>query len=811
VARTLLLRLRWSWRDLRSRWLQVAAIALVIGIGSGLYSGLSSVSEWRRSSYPASYEALAMYDLRADFADGVYLDAGALAEAASSGAAAPFVEVAEARLLVDVQVDASTPAETVLVPGRIVGVDTRDGGPRVSAVGVYEGRALTGADAGEPVAVLEEGFADEHGIEPGATITVLGDRSLEVVGRGASPEQFFVLTDRGGFFTDFAYAYVPLATAQDLAGRAGQANDLVVRLRPGVDAAAAERAVAGALAAAFPDAGFELVAQQDDPVLRLLFDDIEGDQRFYDVFAVVILAGAAFAAFNLVGRVVESQRREIGIAMALGVMPRQIALRPLLFAAQVALAGVVFGVGVGALVGAGMSGVLESFFPLPVWRTDFQPAVFARGAVLGLLLPFAASLLPVWRAVRVTPVEAVRSNRTAGSGMVGVLRRVPLPGRSVSEMPIRNVLRAPRRTALTALGIGAAIATLVGVLGMVDSMLATVDASDAEIGGGAPDRLTVGLDFFYPIDGPEVGGVVDAPGVGAAEPTLTVGATLDPAGEDIDVLLTAVDFGSEIWHPTAKEGRLRRDVPGLVLAEKAAADVGVGVGDTVVLRHPLREGVGATLVESELPVVALHPNPFRAFAFVDVGQTGFMNLEGIANSLDVVPAPGVSVEEVQRELFGRPAVATVEPVEAAADALRDQLEEFLSFFAILQAGVLLLALLIAFNSTAINMDERAREHATMFAFGLPVRSVLRISVTESLLTGLLGTVAGLVAGRLLLAWLVNVLLPETLPDLGIIASISAETIATTLLLGVVAVAIAPVFTVRRLRRMDIPSTLRVME
>ncbi len=39
--------LRWSWRDLRARWLQVAAIALIIAIGSGTYSGLTSVSAWR--------------------------------------------------------------------------------------------------------------------------------------------------------------------------------------------------------------------------------------------------------------------------------------------------------------------------------------------------------------------------------------------------------------------------------------------------------------------------------------------------------------------------------------------------------------------------------------------------------------------------------------------------------------------------------------------------------------------------------------------------------------------------------------------
>lgn len=811
MTRAPLLRLRWSWRDLRARWLQVAAIALVIGIGSGLYSGLSSVSEWRRESYPASYDALAMFDVRVDFADGVRLDADRLEAAATAGELERVVAAAEARLLVDVQVDASTSTETVLVPGRIVGVDTRDGGPSVNQVAAYEGRTLAGRDMRRPTAVIEATFADEHGITAGDTVTVSGDRELEIVGTGSSPEQFFVMSDRGGFFAEFAYLYTSLGTAQRIAGEPGAADDLVVRFADGVDVDEASALLADALQHAFPEAGFDLIPREEDPVLRILFDDIEGDQRLYDVFAVVILAGAAFAAFNLVGRVVESQRREIGIAMALGVEPLHISVRPLLFGAQVALLGALFGVGVGALVGAGMSSVLESFFPLPVWRTGFQPEVFARGAVIGLLLPFAAAVLPVVRAVRVDPVDALRTNRTAGSGMVGLLRRVPLPGRSVSEMPIRNVLRTPRRTLLTALGIAAAIGTLVGVLGMIDSMLATVDASDEAIVATAPDRVLVDLDFFYPADGPEVTAVMDAPTVGRAEPVLTVGATLDPGGEDIDVLLSAVQFDSEIWRPATAAGELRDDVAGLVLTEKAADDIGVDVGDVVALRHPRREGLGATLVTSELPVLALHPNPFRAVVYVDSDQTAFMNLAGIVNSLQVLPKPGATVEDVQRDLFGRPAVASVEPVEAAAEAVREQIDEFVSFFAILEGGVLVLALLIAFNSTAINMDERAREHATMFAFGLPVRSVLRMAVTESLLTGVLGTLIGFVLGRLLLAWLVNVLFPETLPDLGIIASLSVETVVTTLLLGVVAVAVAPLFTVRRLRRMDIPSTLRVVE
>lgn len=61
--RTLRLLLHWSWRDLRTHWAKVAAIALVIAIGTGGYAGLTSTTRWRETSYDISYRQLAMYDL----------------------------------------------------------------------------------------------------------------------------------------------------------------------------------------------------------------------------------------------------------------------------------------------------------------------------------------------------------------------------------------------------------------------------------------------------------------------------------------------------------------------------------------------------------------------------------------------------------------------------------------------------------------------------------------------------------------------------------------------------------------------------
>jgi putative ABC transport system permease protein len=50
-----------------------------------------------------------------------------------------------------------------------------------------------------------------------------------------------------------------------------------------------------------------------------------------------------------------------------------------------------------------------------------------------------------------------------------------------------------------------------------------------------------------------------------------------------------------------------------------------------------------------------------------------------------------------------------------------------------------------------------------------------------------------------------------MPDLAAGVFLQASTLAVAAVLGVVVVALAPMFTVRRMRRMDLPGTLRLME
>jgi putative ABC transport system permease protein len=806
--------LRWSFRDLRARWLQVTAIALIIALGTGSYAGLSSVTRWRRASTDAGYESLRMYDLRLQVVEGGTVGTGELEAAVNDIPDRDAVAQSEERLIADIQVDASTPDKTILVPGALYGVSLSEGN-HINALHAISGRLLTPDESGADVGMLERNFARHYDLPSIGRIVTSGGHTLEYVGHASTPEYFLVTTERGDLLAEanFAAVFTSLETAQRLLGRPGAVNDLVLVLADGANRDAVKSQIEASVAAAIPSVGVEVTTRAEDPSFLLNDRDIEGDQQLYDIFALLIFAGAIGAAFNLTARVVESQRREIGIAMAMGVPPWRIAVRPMLLGAEIALLGVAFGAVAGYGLGQLMMMLVRDLQPLPQWDTPFQLQLFAGVAIAGFVLPLVATAWPVWRAVAVTPVEAIRPAYRATQGRLRPLTRyLRVPGSTFIALPIRNIVRAPRRTFLTALGIAASLAALVAFVGMIDSFLDTTSRGDRELLGNTPNRLEVGFASFYPTGAPAIRAVLESPLVAQAEPGARLGGTVRRGNRELEVEIRIMNIDSDVWQPTLVAGSRDRETPGIFLSELAAKQLGAQPGTTVQLEHPRVDASGSlTFVESDLVVLGIHPHPFRFVSYVDVNQFSLFAPLPFANTATLVPGEGVSPDELKRDLFVLEGVTSIQEVGATARAIRDFLDEFVIVLRVVEGAMLAIAFLIAYNASSINMDERSREHATMFAFGVPILTVLRMAVVESFVVGLAATAAGIAGGWVLLRILLTTRVEDTLPDIYIKATISPTTLAIALVLGVFVVAFAPLLQWRRLAAMDVPSTLKVME
>lgn len=806
--------LRWSWRDLRRRAPQVVAIALIIALGAGIYAGLASTSSWRRASLDATYARSRAHDAQVSIVAGSVPSTELLS--AIEGAADVAVASVETRLVTRLPATVERRGTDVVAAGELVGVPLA---PRakIDRWSVVAGRDLGATDRNSNVALLDVHFARRHHLPP-TGIVHLGPTAFRYVGLVLSPQYLDLTTTSGEAIqgkATRAVVFTAIGTAQRVAGLAGRVNNAVVRFRRPTTVATTSAAAARlqrALGRSLPGVALTVVAHDDEPQVRALYGEISSEQHLFDVFALLILAGAGFAAFNLTKRVVEAQRRDIGIAMSLGVTPRRIAIRPMLLALEITVTGVALGAVAGWAIATWVLSVIRAQVPLPYWITPFDTAAFARGALLGLVVPLAASAFPVWRALHVRPVDALLPPHLQGGHrrLTRLVRRLHLPGTITVQTPLRRLVRAPARSVLTIGAIAFIMAPLLAAFGTTDSATATIDTGDRLLMGGGGDRLLVDLAGYQSVHSTLVESIVGARDVARAEPGLDTGGYLRHGGTELGVSISMVDLDSALSAPASIAARHLRP-GGIVVSEKAAADLHVRVGDRVVLRHPKAAGTTFRFVDTSLPVSAVHSSPYRFVAYMDLADESIMGLQGIVNTVKVQPRPGVTMAALQRELASRPGVASAMPVSMLSRTMRDMLAIVGKLFLILQVVVASLAFLVAYNASNVGVDERRREHATMFAFGIPVRRALGMAIAESMILGAIGVAIGLGFGAAMLRWILTTVFPAAVPDLAVLQAVAPSSYWLTIGIAMIAVAAAPWLNLRRLRAMDIASTLRVVE
>ena len=82
---------------------------------------------------------------------------------------------------------------------------------------------------------------------------------------------------------------------------------------------------------------------------------------------------------------------------------------------------------------------------------------------------------------------------------------------------------------------------------------------------------------------------------------------------------------------------------------------------------------------------------------------------------------------------------------------------------------------------------------------------------ENLFLGLGATLLGLAGGWFLLRLIISTRIAETLPDIYVKPTLDETTLLITAVVGIAFVALAPLLTWRRLARMDIPGSLKVVD
>ncbi|MGI9134200.1 MAG: lipoprotein-releasing ABC transporter permease subunit [Rhodoferax sp.] len=178
------------------------------------------------------------------------------------------------------------------------------------------------------------------------------------------------------------------------------------------------RAVADALANSL---GSEVFVRDWTRQNRTWFAAVQVEKRMMFIILTLIVAVAAFNLVSTLVMTVTDKRADIAILRTLGASPASVMG---IFVVQGAMVGVV-GTLAGLLLGLGVACNIDvivpaleqalgaSFLPKDIYLisrmpSDPQQADIVPVALIALLLAFAATLYPSWRASQVNPAEALR-------------------------------------------------------------------------------------------------------------------------------------------------------------------------------------------------------------------------------------------------------------------------------------------------------------------------------------------------------------------------------------------------------------------
>jgi putative ABC transport system permease protein len=122
----------------------------------------------------------------------------------------------------------------------------------------------------------------------------------------------------------------------------------------------------------------------------------------FTIFGAIALVLAAVGLYGVMAFLVEQRTREIGIRLALGGQPSQVLRRVL----SEGLTMTAIGVAVGLAIALPLARLLEESL-FGIGSTD--PVTYIAIAALLFAVSIVATYVPARRAMRVDPVEALRS------------------------------------------------------------------------------------------------------------------------------------------------------------------------------------------------------------------------------------------------------------------------------------------------------------------------------------------------------------------------------------------------------------------
>jgi putative ABC transport system permease protein len=616
---------------------------------------------------------------------------------------------------------------------------------------ILEGSA---PDPSRPDGVLVEQHMAEHfSIGVGDRVEAAapeGWRSFSVVGIAASAEYLWPSPSRQQIIAsmdDFGVVFATDAVADEVGG-SGALTQVTIRYEPGADTASLDATLQEAARQAGATDSFTRAEQPSNSALQA---DVQGFGELSFMFPLLFLTAAGLGTWVMLTRLVITQMGVIGILTANGMSRRKVFGHYLAYGVVVGLAGAIPGVIAGILMAWGVAGQYTAAIDVPVTVLAIGISTPIIGILFGALTGLIAAAFPAWRAIRLTPAEAMRGSAPTGVARPTLLERLIPPLRSLppgGALVLRGIFRNIRRTLTTMLGVVLALTLILVSWGMIDTVDVLLDRQFDQVQQSDADVV-----FDRVPDPALIESVAGVPGVAAAEPTLQASVTVEAEGGRYSTTLVGYRQGTVMHRFLSADGPIPLPTDGVLLGSHLEGMLGVETGDRVTLRLP-----SAGLVETAT-VAGFVDEPLGTYAYTSLeslerlvgaasARSGDAASGGVVFGAAVKFDPGADPAVMRADLQQVDGVVAVAGTRAFERTLRSFMGLFYAFIGIMLLFGGALAFGIVFNTMSVNIAERTVEVATMRAAGMTERRVARMITAENLIVTLLGVVPGLAVGYL---------------------------------------------------------------
>ena len=510
--------------------------------------------------------------------------------------------------------------------------------------------------------------------------------------------------------------------------------------------------------------------RRDTPGYESYGQSVDNIEVLSNIFPIFFFLISSMICLTTMTRMIEEDRVLLGTYKALGYSPRAITMKYVIYSLSACLLGTLIGVALSISV---FPYAINSAYGIMYSLPDLTYLFPWKYAGVSLLISLACTTLvtmaTIFRELRLRPAVLMRP-KTPKSGKRILLEHFTFIWNKLNftrKVTMRNLFRNKQRFFMTLLGIAGCTALLLASLGMYNSIGAVITKQYREnpiskydfevVFSTNQSAASPSYEFTQAQNDARVESVLLI-----SMKSMTGGSERSAKTLDAYVLVPAVPTELNNYVDLRSRGSGRRyvlDDSGALITEKLADYTKTGVGDLIAFT----DSDGSTYT---VPVSGIVENYTFHYIYMTPAvyeqATGAPPVYGYAMGRisDSIKSAGEEILTNAKGLLatdlmktdGIAAVAYTSDTTEAISQITDALSLVILIFFV---SALILAFIVLYNLSNINIIERTRELATLKVLGFVDREVSRYIYRENVFISVFGILFGLVLGVGLHAMLIR--------------------------------------------------------